>query len=225
MAKQTRRSISVRGTTYDHLREYGEAQGRSMSDIVEELLARLFESAPADIGEAKAKSATPLKSVPAAPAKADDELVDLPLREKRAHTIAARVARAAQSSVHEVSPLREVAAAPAREVAHGSAAPVREVAARSAASVREVAARSAAPVREVAAPAREVAAPVRAVAAAPARAVSAAPVRPVPVAVPVADKPAPAHSAVGRPAPTPAETVIGTNRVDAPQGDYRTIRF
>jgi hypothetical protein len=40
--KQTRRSISVRGTTYDKLRQYGETHGRSMSDIVEELLATIL---------------------------------------------------------------------------------------------------------------------------------------------------------------------------------------
>ena len=42
--KQTRRSISVRGTTYDKLRQYGEAHGRSMSDIVEELLAKILDT-------------------------------------------------------------------------------------------------------------------------------------------------------------------------------------
>jgi hypothetical protein len=41
--KQTRRSISVRGATYETLRRYCENQNRSMSDIVEEQLARLFE--------------------------------------------------------------------------------------------------------------------------------------------------------------------------------------
>jgi hypothetical protein len=41
--KQTRRSISVRGTTYDKLRQYGETHGRSMSDIVEELLAKILD--------------------------------------------------------------------------------------------------------------------------------------------------------------------------------------
>ncbi len=43
--KQTRRSISVRGTTYDKLRDYGEIHGRSMSDVVEELLAKILGSA------------------------------------------------------------------------------------------------------------------------------------------------------------------------------------
>src|SRR5262245_54615490 len=45
--KQTRRSISVRGTTYDKLRVYGEAHGRSMSDVVEELLATILDQTPA----------------------------------------------------------------------------------------------------------------------------------------------------------------------------------
>lgn len=43
--KQTRKSISVRGATYDTLRGYCEQQERSMSDVVEELLAGLFDSA------------------------------------------------------------------------------------------------------------------------------------------------------------------------------------
>lgn len=42
-SKQTRRSISVRGTTYDALRRYCDRQDRSMSDVVEELLAKLFD--------------------------------------------------------------------------------------------------------------------------------------------------------------------------------------
>ena len=42
--KQTRRSISVRGATYETLRRYCENQNRSMSEIVEEQLARLFEN-------------------------------------------------------------------------------------------------------------------------------------------------------------------------------------
>src|SRR5581483_4228643 len=45
--KQTRRSISVRGTTYDALRTYCETHDKSMSEIVEELLARILEDAPA----------------------------------------------------------------------------------------------------------------------------------------------------------------------------------
>jgi hypothetical protein len=40
--KQTRRSISVRGTTYENLRRYCEEHDRSMSDLVEEQLAALF---------------------------------------------------------------------------------------------------------------------------------------------------------------------------------------
>jgi len=37
--KQTRRSISVRGETYDRLRIYADAKQLSMSEVVEELLA------------------------------------------------------------------------------------------------------------------------------------------------------------------------------------------
>src|SRR4051794_21387342 len=45
--KQTRRSISIRGTTYDTLRKYCEQHQRSMSDLVEEQLARLIGGKPA----------------------------------------------------------------------------------------------------------------------------------------------------------------------------------
>ena len=42
--KQTRRSISVRGTTYEMLKRYCEEHQRSMSDIVEERLAELLSA-------------------------------------------------------------------------------------------------------------------------------------------------------------------------------------
>ena len=42
-AKQTRRSISVRGITYDNLRRYCAEQDISMSEVVEEQIARLLE--------------------------------------------------------------------------------------------------------------------------------------------------------------------------------------
>ncbi len=48
MAKQqTRRSISVRGTTYDALRAYCDEHKKSMSEIVEEQLERVLGTAPA----------------------------------------------------------------------------------------------------------------------------------------------------------------------------------
>jgi hypothetical protein len=40
--KQTRRSISVRGTTYDNLRRYCEQQGVSMSEVVESEIAKVL---------------------------------------------------------------------------------------------------------------------------------------------------------------------------------------
>jgi len=45
-SKQTRRSISVRGTTYDTLRRFCQDQDRSMSDVVEEQLAKLLAAKP-----------------------------------------------------------------------------------------------------------------------------------------------------------------------------------
>ena len=41
--KQTRRSISVRGATYENLRRYCEKESVSMSEVVEEQIARLLE--------------------------------------------------------------------------------------------------------------------------------------------------------------------------------------
>lgn len=41
-AKQTRRSISVRGTTYENLRQYCAEQDISMSEVVEEQIAKLL---------------------------------------------------------------------------------------------------------------------------------------------------------------------------------------
>ncbi len=43
LVKQTRRSISVRGVTYDTLRQFCDDSQRSMSDVIEELLGALFE--------------------------------------------------------------------------------------------------------------------------------------------------------------------------------------
>jgi len=46
-SKQTRRSISVRGTTYALLRDFCAEHDRSMSDVVEELLGRILEGSEA----------------------------------------------------------------------------------------------------------------------------------------------------------------------------------
>lgn len=43
--KQTRRSISVRGVTYENLRRYCEENDVSMSEVVEEQIARLLSRA------------------------------------------------------------------------------------------------------------------------------------------------------------------------------------
>jgi hypothetical protein len=61
-SKQTRRSISVRGTTYTQLRSFCEEHDRSMSDVVEELLSRILES-----GEGKPRAKTVAALVARAP--------------------------------------------------------------------------------------------------------------------------------------------------------------
>lgn len=58
-SKQTRRSISVRGTTYETLRRYCDSTERSMSDIVEEQLARLFDLRGKKAAPAPAKAHKP----------------------------------------------------------------------------------------------------------------------------------------------------------------------
>jgi hypothetical protein len=40
--KQTRRSVSIRGTTYDRIRHHCERTGVSMSEFVEEQIAAFF---------------------------------------------------------------------------------------------------------------------------------------------------------------------------------------
>jgi hypothetical protein len=44
--KQTRRSISLAGTTYARLRVHADENGTTMSDVVEKLLAPLLASTP-----------------------------------------------------------------------------------------------------------------------------------------------------------------------------------
>jgi len=70
-SKQTRRSISVRGTTYVALREYCETHQRSMSDIVEELLSGLLgaDAVPLPTRSPTAPKAPKLTSVPATSVK------------------------------------------------------------------------------------------------------------------------------------------------------------
>ena len=62
MGKQSRRSISVRGVTYDKLRVYGETHNRSMSDIVEELLATILDGV-----QLEGVKAEPVAVAPVAP--------------------------------------------------------------------------------------------------------------------------------------------------------------
>ncbi|MBK6848431.1 MAG: hypothetical protein IPG96_13200 [Proteobacteria bacterium] len=74
--KQTRRSISVRGTTYDALRAYCDKKGVSMSEVIEERVAALLslagppatrEARPAPAPAPVAPSATPRPRVEAPP--------------------------------------------------------------------------------------------------------------------------------------------------------------
>ena len=164
-SKQTRRSISVRGTTYFTLRQYCEDHDRSMSDLVEELLAKVF---------AAAGGVTPL---------------DAPVRSiKTAKPVAAPRALAAKV-------LRAPAAAKAEPAPAVAANPVK-----------------AAPT------------PIKAVAKAAPQAAKPAPAKPAPMPAKPASAPADGQNGGGRPAPTPAKSVVA-DRVVAPKGDYRVISF
>ena len=68
--KQTRRSISVRGTTYEALRNYCELHDRSMSDLVEEKLAAVLSQAPVAAAARPQRSRTIAAKLVRAPAAA-----------------------------------------------------------------------------------------------------------------------------------------------------------
>jgi hypothetical protein len=77
--KQTRRSISVRGTTYDTLRKYCDTHERSMSDIVEEQLAKLLETKTLTVKSAPRVQKTVAPKILRAP-------LPVPLPEARAYS-------------------------------------------------------------------------------------------------------------------------------------------
>ncbi len=65
--KQTRRSISVRGATYDQLRNYTASADLSMSDFIEQRIAEFFAAHP---NAAKAPPVAPRIAVARPPAPA-----------------------------------------------------------------------------------------------------------------------------------------------------------
>ena len=84
-SKQTRRSISVRGTTYSLLRDFCSQHERSMSDVVEELLSRILEdgekraAAPRKtVAPLVARAPSPVKPVAKEPDRAAVRVVPLP---------------------------------------------------------------------------------------------------------------------------------------------------
>jgi len=102
--KQTRKSISIRGTTYARLREYGLDHGESMSDITERALAAVIGVAP---GIEQSRHLAPARQAPS-PARPAPPLPKAAILER---------ARAAAGSVgvRRVTPqqvARERAAAP-----------------------------------------------------------------------------------------------------------------
>lgn len=66
--KQTRRSVSIRGTTYDRIRSYCELEGISMSEFVEQRIAAFFDGSEKTVKPAPVKAA-PVEAEPPAPAE------------------------------------------------------------------------------------------------------------------------------------------------------------
>ncbi|MSP59353.1 MAG: hypothetical protein EXR72_03250 [Myxococcales bacterium] len=100
--KQTRRSISVRGTTYVRLKSYCEAASLSMSDFVEQRIAKYLEGQPGAVAPARPllsrAEARPVaaKPAPARVAIARSERTSTPIRsEAPAARVAPVVSRSA----------------------------------------------------------------------------------------------------------------------------------
>lgn len=54
--KQTRRSVSIRGSTYELIRQYCEQNSISMSEFVEERIAEFFGQGKSAEGEGEGKT-------------------------------------------------------------------------------------------------------------------------------------------------------------------------
>jgi hypothetical protein len=100
-SKQTRRSISVRGTTYDTLRRYCVGSDRSMSDVVEELLARLFNAKP--VSAPSPRPSHSVKSAPRARGATANKIVRAPAVAQPADPT---TGRPAPVNAHEIIPTR-----------------------------------------------------------------------------------------------------------------------
>lgn len=105
MVKQTRRSISVRGITYDTLRQHCDDVNRSMSDVIEELLASLFTKAGLAVEAAKPQK-TKTKGGKVAPLVAAEKTRKLSAPSSRRNAIANRVARMPHVSPEEAEAIR-----------------------------------------------------------------------------------------------------------------------
>lgn len=116
LVKQTRRSISVRGVTYDTLRQFCDDTQRSMSDVIEELLGSLFaknglEAAPAP--KAKLEKADRTEKLDRKVSAAAAQLAASRSRTikasdaSRGRAVANRVARSPQVSPEESEAIRK----------------------------------------------------------------------------------------------------------------------
>lgn len=175
--KQTRRSISVRGVTYNQLRDYCAGVSISMSDFIEQRIAEFFAENPVSA------SASPRPVVVAAPAPARAAAAPAPARKAPAPPVAA------PAPVARVEP---VIAKPAPRPVPAQSSINRPM---------PVAAR---------------------------RAVSPPPPPPAPQMVSAPLSSTNLIGAVGRPAPTPAASVLKERLTPAAPRDakdYRAIRF
>jgi hypothetical protein len=233
---QSRRSISIRGSTYERLRVWCETHGTSMSEFIEtritehigpDLEGKAYRPLPAVSQIARAHTARPAVAprLPAPPQRAPEDTTQPRLtgtQRAAEQRPTQRPVREAESPAASAEPVR-----PSTPRMVETPRPVETLrpAARSAETPRPgEALRRAAISRAVeAARSVEAARPVESLRpAAISRAVEAT--RPIRMTQP----PAPMEASVGRPAPTPATEVLKVyGKEDEPRDttDYREIRF
>lgn len=116
--KQTRRSVSIRGLTYETVRKYCERHGLSMSEFVEERISTFFGNAQAAAPTVKEAPPQPAREPAARPAPAPAKPVVAAAKPAPAPAKAAAPARPVP-----VAPAPAAAPAPARTAAPAAAAP------------------------------------------------------------------------------------------------------
>ncbi|MCC6751336.1 MAG: hypothetical protein IT371_27025 [Deltaproteobacteria bacterium] len=114
--KQTRRSVSIRGLTYETVRKYCERHGLSMSEFVEERISTFFGNGQAAAPTVKEAPPLPAREPAARPTPAPVKPVVASAKPAPAPAKAAAPAR-------PVAPAPTPAPAPARAPSPAAAAP------------------------------------------------------------------------------------------------------